>query len=156
MRYFFKALLTTLLSTSLIAVPMQAQTADFDSLYRPDGAEVRATVTIPFGVQNKTSKNDSRLELGFRTYNDNIDSFDWALNGNGTASLPDYNETRIGLTLEGDRKIMLNGHEWTPVNQALGLEANLKGELKTAAIVVGVVAVLAFAAFALVSQQQSD
>ena len=156
MRHLLKSLFTALLSTSFLALTAKAQSSDFEDLYRPNGPEVRATVTIPFGVNRKTSKNDSRLELGVRSYKNNNDSFDWALKGNGTALLPDYHETRIGLTLESDTKVMLNGQEWTQMNQTLGLDDNAKSELKPGVGVVLIGAVLGIALFVLLSQQQSD
>ncbi len=149
-RTFIKSLNSIGIALGLViclASTASAQTSEYENQLRPHGTEVRATVTIPFGTDTKSSNTKERLEFGVRTYQPERSNFDWALRSNESVISPAFRDTKVGLTLGDDPVVLLNGREWHDVNHQLGLGGDPQNNLKPGP---GVVTIAAAAAAVLV------
>lgn len=139
-----KKLIAPLLACQLAMLPSlaQAQSSNFDQAFSRPGAEARLSFTIPLGHSSDKTKTAPRLNLGVRNYSQSSKiSLDWV-----RADRDNYQEVRLGFTLEEMPKLMMN-EQVLVLND--GEQANIgtagKIGIGVAAVAVVFVAVVAVA-----------
>lgn len=136
--------------TAFVAMPAQAQMST--AFAQDSDLQARATVTIPFGGNGRTSASKPQLALGFRSETVRPGAADWALRP--TYESVDAREFKLSLTIEDTPTLLLNDQALTfgdqlsaKDDQRSGLDTYDKTVLTviagSLAIIVGVIAVTA-------------
>lgn len=102
----FKKFSLSFAAVQVMFLPMgvYAQSQDFDPAFARQGAEARISFTVPLGGSEDKSKTAPRLNFGIRNYTQpSAASLDW-MRSDGQ----NYQDVRLGLTIETLPKLMLN------------------------------------------------